>query len=269
VSLHVTIRMVLAAWFAERYYLVPVPALLFAAGLLRRFQRPAAAALAAIQVARFLVAFPDVSNHYLVEVLCVLAFAAVDLERAEERELVLRGLGWLAVVVFFMSGLQKCLHGSWFHGQYLAYMVANTDRFHDFFAPILPHAELERLTALHGAVEHIRFGPDGPVGPMPGPYRVDSTLFVIISNSIWLGEMAVAIGLLVRRLRTLALIGGVLIMAGIAAASHELFFDTLYLNLLLLFATTAVNRKLLPLSLASYAFYLLGGLGVVHVEFVW
>jgi hypothetical protein len=196
-------------------------------------------------------------------------FAAVDLERDDERTLCLRALGWIAVLVLFMSGLQKVLHGSYFQGQYLSFMVANTERFRDFFSPILSAADLEHLRSLQGAMDTVAIGPGGPLTPMPGPYRVDSPLFVVISNAIWIGEIAVAIGLLWRRVRPLALTGGLLLLAGIAGASHELLFDTLFFNLLLLFARTPMNWKLLPLSLASYAFYLLGGFGLVDVDFVW
>lgn len=256
VSLHVSIRLTLAVFFAHgpRVLLV-LPGVVFATGLSRRFMRPAAAVLALVECTRWALAFPDVSNHYLIECLCVAIFAAVDLSREEEQALCLELAGWLVVVVLFFSGLQKVLHGCYFHGQYLAYMVATTDRFRDFFRPIIPAAELARLQAL-GRAPH-------------GLYRVHSLLFVAVSNAVWLGELGVAVGLLWKRARPLALAGGILLMAGILASSHEVFFDTLFVNLLLLFARTDLNRKLLPLSLAGYGFYLLAGLGVVHASFVW
>jgi hypothetical protein len=269
VSLHVAVRLTLSVWYAESFWLLPGVALLFAVGLLPRMMRPAASVLAGIQCVRFALTYPDVSNHYLVEVVCVAIFAAVDLDREEERDLCLRALCWLAALVLFMSGLQKALHGSYFQGEFLAYMVSGTDRFRDFFSPILSAGDLEHLRSLEGAMDSVQFRFDQPVGPMPGPFRVDSTPFVLVANAIWIGEMVVAVGLLVRRVRKVALIGAVLLMIGIVASSREFFFDTLFLNLLLLFAGTAINRKLLPLSVASYLYYLLGGLGVIHVGFVW
>jgi hypothetical protein len=145
VSLHVCIRLTLAAWFAGAHYLMPLPAALFALGLLRPYQRPVATVLAVVQCVRFGFTYPDVSNHYLVECLAMLAFAAVDLTREQERALCLRALCWLAALVLFMSGVQKLLHGCYFEGQYLAYMVASTDRFSDFFSPMLSAADLDHL----------------------------------------------------------------------------------------------------------------------------
>jgi hypothetical protein len=269
VSLHVAIRLTLAAWYAGNVWLLPGVVLVFAAGLLPRTMRPAASVLAGIQLVRFALTYPDVSNHYLIEVLCVAVFAAVDLEREEERDLCLRALCWLAAIVLFMSGLQKLLHGCYFQGEYLAYMVAGTDRFRDFFSPILSAADLEHLRSLHGAMEAVPFQFDQPIGPMPGPYRVDSPLFVIVSNAIWIGEMTVPMALLWRRVRPVALVAAVLLMLGIVASSREFFFDTLFLNLLLLYARAPVNRTLLPVSIATYVYYLLGGLGIIHVGFIW
>ena len=270
ISLHVCVRLTLAVWFSGQHrWLLPLPGLCFIAGQFRRAMRPAAIVLAVTQCIRFGLTYPDVSNHYLVECLAVVIFAVVDLARDEERDLCLRMLSWLAIVVLLMSGLQKCLHGAYFHGQYLAYMVANTDRYRDFFAPILSQADLVHLKSLEGAMQGLKFSGDQLLGALPGPYRVHSTLFVLVSNLVWLSEITLALGLLWRRVRPVALVLVMVVMAGILASSRELFFDTLFINLLLLFARTDLNRKLLPLSLAAYGYYLLGGLDVVHVSFVW
>jgi hypothetical protein len=257
VSLHVCIRLMLALWFAGApRYLMALPALAFVAGLWRRFMRPVAIGLALVQCVRFSLTYPDVSNHYLVECLTVLVFAAVDLTRDEERELCGSALCWLVVVVLLISGLQKCLHGLYFKGQYLAYMVATTDRFRRFFAPLLPATELMRLDAFRA-------------GPQHGHYRVDSLSFMVVSNLVWLSEMAVGVGLLVRRARPLALIGGLILMLGILGSSNELFFDTLFINLMLLFARANLIGKLMPLTLVAYGYYLSVGLGIVPGGFVW
>jgi len=270
ISLHVCVRLTLAVWFSGTHqWLLPLPGLVFIAGQWRRAMRPAAIVLAVTQCIRFGLTYPDVSNHYLVECLAVVIFAVVDLARDEERDLCLRMLSWLAVVVLFMSGLQKLLHGAYIHGQYLAYMVANTERYRDFFAPILSHADLGHLKSLEGAMQALKFRGDQLASALPGPYRVHSTLFVLIANLVWISEIVLALGLLWRRVRPVALVLVMVVMAGILASSRELFFDTLFINLLLLFARSDLNRKLLPLSLAAYAYYLLGGLDVVHVSFVW
>jgi hypothetical protein len=257
VSLHVAVRFTLAMWFAgwPRYLLV-LPAVGFALGQRRRLMRPLAILFTLFQAVRFARTYPDVSNHYFVETLCVAVFAAVELSREEERALCLQMLGWLTVLVFFVSGLQKLLHGCYFEGQYLGYMVSSTDRFRRFFAPLLPADELARLAALRD-------------GPPSGPYRVGSLLFVVISNAVWLGEMLTAVGLLIKRVRPLALAGGLALMAGILGSSNELFFDTLFLNLLLLFARRELILWALPLTFTAYGYYLLVGFNVVKGGFVW
>jgi len=270
VSLHVAVRLTLSIWFAHASpFLMILPAAAFAAGLSRRLMRPVAGVLAAVQCVRFALDFPAVSNHYLVECLSVLVFAAVDLERVDERELCLGGLRWLVLLVLFASGLQKVLHGEYFHGQYLAYMVANTDRFADFLRPVIPRGELSRLQSLRGAIDHLRFTADGLAGPPPGPYRVDSALFVAVSNSVWLAEMLVPLGLLWSRTRPFAFVAALLLMAGILGSSYEVLFDTLFINLVFLFARAEVGWRLLPLSLLSYAYYLLAAFRVVPGSFVW
>jgi hypothetical protein len=168
-----------------------------------------------------------------------------------------------------MSGVQKLLHGAYFHGQYLSYMVGSTERFRWFFAPMLPAGEVARLQSLSAAVQQIQFEAGRPIAPLPGPFRVDSLWLVAVSNAVWLGEVALAFGLLWRRVRPLALAGSVLLMAGILASSWEFFFDTLFINLILLFARSALNLKLLPLSLVSYGYYALVGFGVLRAAFVW
>jgi hypothetical protein len=270
VSLHVTIRLALSIHFAGMARgLWALPFLLFIAGLFPPLRRPVAVVLAMVQLVRFSIAYPDVSNHYLVECLAVAAFAVIDPRRAEEESLGLAMLCWLGASVLFVSGLQKCLHGEYFGGQYLAYMVATTDRFRDFFAPLVPAADMAHLRSLEHAVSGMNFDGDRLIGPPPGPYRVRSMPFLLLSNAVWLGEMALPLGLLRARIRPFALAGSMVLLLGIVLSSREVFFDTLFLNLLLLFARSDLVWKLLPVSLASYGYYLLAGLGLVRASFVW
>ncbi len=263
VLLHIAVRLALSLLYAGApRWLMALPALAFVAGWWRRLMRPVAVVLALVQCARFAAAYPDVSNHYLVECLAIVVFAVVDLERDPEAGLCLDLLRWLGVTVLFLSGLQKCLHGTYFKGQFLAYMVANAERFRLFFRPMLSAPDLAHLTSLDNAINML------PLKPA-GPYRVHSLLFVAVSNAVWLGELLLPVGLLIKRTRSLALVGALVLMAGILVSSNELFFDTLFINLLLLFARSDVNWKLLPLSLASYGYYLLAGFGLVRGSFVW
>ena len=56
-----------------------------------------------------------------------------------------------------------------------------------------------------------------------------------MSNSIWIGEMAVAILLLVPRWRKFALFGGILLVAGIEFGAREMVFGAFFTILLLFF----------------------------------
>lgn len=186
--------------------------------------------------------FPGTPNHTFLAALMLAPCAWLDLEREDESRLLLQTLRWMAVIVFFWAGAQKALNGLYFRGEFLAWMVAQgVDHWASIFGWFIPAEEIERLRGLP------RYQPG------IGPYRVDSWLFVAAANAVWIGEISLALGMLVRRVRHWAALGAVALVFTIQAAPHEWMFALLYTQLLLLFVPGEWLRRLLPVFLAAYA----------------
>jgi hypothetical protein len=189
--------------------------------------------------------FPLTANHTFLGLVLIALCAAFATEREEEGALLLQGLRWVTVLIFFWAGVQKALHGLYFRGEFLAWMVGQgVERWGDVFGWLLPAGELERL----------RSYPRFLIGA--GPYRVSSPPFVVAANGVWIAEIALAAGLLLRRTRELAALGALALVFAIQLAPREFMFALLYTSLLLLFLRGEWNRRLLPLFLALYAYLL-------------
>jgi hypothetical protein len=189
--------------------------------------------------------FPLTANHTFLGLVLVALCGLLDPERPEDEALLIQSLRWLAVLVFFWAGVQKALHGLYFRGEFLAWMVGQgATRWGDIFGWIVPADELERLRSypryLAGA----------------GPYRVDSLAFRLVANGVWLGEIGLAVGMLFRRTREVAALGAIALVFLIQLAPREFMFALLYTNLLLLFVRGEWNRRLLPVFLAVYLYML-------------
>jgi hypothetical protein len=210
-----------------------------------RYARVACGVALPITVALAAWVFPGTPNHTFLAVLLLALLVWLDLERADESRLLLQTLRWMAVIVFFWAGLQKALGGLYFRGEFLAWMIAQSqDHWAAVFGWIVPAEEIERLRALP------RFGTG------VGPYRVASWPFVLASNGVWLGEIALAGGMLVARLRAVAALAAIALVVAIQSAPHEWMFALLYGQLLLLFVPGDWNRRLLPGFLAAYVWLL-------------
>lgn len=201
--------------------------------------------------------FPMTANHsFLVLVLLGLS-SFLDSEQPEEEALLLQSLRWVAVLIFVWAGLQKALHGLYFRGEFLAWMIGHgVERWADVFGWLLPSGEVERLRGL----------PRYWTGA--GPYRVESWPFWLAANGIWVGEIGLGVGLLARRTRELAALGAIGLVLLIQLSPREFMFALLYTNLLLLFVPGEWNRRLLPLFLAAYACLLAALLGLVPGDFL-
>jgi hypothetical protein len=212
----------------------------------RRWGRLAGAAgfaLAAFVVVRL---FPTTANHTFLAALSLGLFALLDPDRDEEAGLLIRSLRWVAVIVFFWAGVQKALHGLYFRGEFLAWMVAHgSAHWADVFGWMLPAEELARLAALP------RFAAGA------GPFRPDAPLFVLAANSVWVAEIALSAGLLWRATRVAAALGAIALVVTIQLAPNEWMFALLYVQILLLFVPGEWNRRLLPAFVAAYAYLLL------------
>jgi hypothetical protein len=227
--------------------LVCVSAALAALSLLALLRHGRLACLAALPFAAWVVfrVFPFTPNHTFLAFLVLSLFAWLDPDREEDAGLLLRGLRWLTVIVFFYAGLQKALHGLYFRGEFLSWMIAQgVERWEAVFGWMIPDAELARL----------RSYPRFMLGA--GPYRVEAPLFVLASNAVWLGELALSLLLLLRRTRELAALAAIALVFTIQLAPREFMFALFYTQMLLLFVRGDLNRRLLLLFLFGYWYQL-------------
>lgn len=181
---------------------------------------------------------PLTNNHFFLELACVALLALVSAD-GDGEELALDAIRWVTVLVLVHTGVQKVLHGLYFHGEFLAFMAARADRFADAFRWLVPADELARLARL--AAEP-RAG--------AGPFRVDSTPFVVVANLVWIVEIVLGVLLVPRRTRTVAAIAALAFVLAIQLGARELGFALLFANLLLAFLPRAIGgAALTPLAL--------------------
>ena len=88
-----------------------------------RWRRAAFAGFTLLQAWYVWTYFPLTGNHRYLEMVLAGLFALLDDRKATERRLLLRSLQWIFVVVLFYGGLQKLVHGYYFHGQFLSYSL--------------------------------------------------------------------------------------------------------------------------------------------------
>jgi hypothetical protein len=189
--------------------------------------------------------FPGTPNHTFLAVLLLGLFAWFDLEREDDSRLLLQALRWMTVIVFFWAGAQKALNGLYFRGEFLSWMIAQSqDHWAAVFGWLVPVEEIERLRAL----------PRFYAGA--GPYRVAAWPFLLVSNGVWIGEIVLAGLMLTRRFRHWAALAAIGLVVMIQSAPHEWMFALLYSQLLLLFVPGEWNRRLLPVFLGAYAWLL-------------
>ena len=193
---------------------------------------------------------PGTPNHTILAALVIGLLACFDADDSEDGALLLQGLRWIAIIIFFHAGLQKALHGHYFQGQFLAWMIGHgPEEWAQLFSWILPEAEITRLKSIP------RYLPGG------GPYRVDLPLFLLLSNSVWVGEIVLAAALCHHRTRELAAFASILFVFLLQLAPREFMFALLYSQVLLLFPRGNWNQKLLYLGLFAYAWLLAAMLG--------
>jgi len=199
--------------------------------------------LVGLQIA---VSLPFTPNHWFLEFICLAFLALLDGNDEQEGELLLQVLRWFTIMFFFYSGLQKVLYGYYFDGQFLGYIMVFDfidGRFASFLRFFMPASEFERLMAI---------GPDLNNGD--GPFSVDSTLFRIVSNGVYVFEMLVPMLLLIPRVRPLAAVFSIGFIIAIEAGARELVFGALMINLLLIFLDGAWIKRLFPLFSIMYAY---------------
>jgi hypothetical protein len=244
--LHVTARAWLTALSADDFdqeYLIPLALVASCAlllGLFKGWTRSATGLAAIAWTARFYFRWPQSSNHFYLEWIC-LAFVWLLAARGDDnRKLLLQAVRFVVVIAIFYTGAQKVMYGSYFQGQFLAWEIATKENFAVFFQPFLRAEEFSRLRHIHPE----RLG--------AGPFVVNSPIFLAMSNSVYLCEMLAPLLLLLRRTRVLATSGFLLFMLAVEAGAFELLFGLLMLNLLLIFFPRAINYRALPAVAACY-----------------
>jgi len=244
---HVAVRTLLWAergddWLVARWLLAVVLAACAVVAWRDPARARAAAALAwAVLTIKLVASFPGTSNHFFIEYLCVGLLVLCDPRDAGERTLLLAAARWLTVIVFFSSGLQKVLHGTYFDAQFLGFSISSKPSFAALFGWMVPAAEMERLLALRA------------VGPGAGPYAIQAPLAVMVSNATYLFELLAPAFLVLRRTRHAAALVTLAFVVAIEAGARELMFGALFVNLVLLFLDRPCNRTLLPLWAALFA----------------
>jgi hypothetical protein len=104
------------------------------------------------------------------------------------------------------AGVEKILHGTYFHGTYLAFAISQSDRFARAFEPLMSQAEFARLQAI-GDVYREGIG----------PFELHGLPMLLLSNGVYVLELLRAL-LLVTRKRVFAGFASVALMAMIELA---------------------------------------------------
>lgn len=236
-----------------------------ACGLLAASGAWPARAVCLILLGEIYYALPDSTNHVAVELALMVLFTFLD-ERKRDKEgdegrLLLCAVRWFVAVFFLYTGVQKLLYGYYFQGQFLAFVAATEERFAILFRWFIPDAEFERLLSYN----EINRATGEPLlinrGTMPGkmrpvlgagPYIVDSLLFKLLSNAVYLFEIVAGALLLVPRVRTLAALGAMAFVVLIEIGARELTFGLLMFNLLFVFLEGAWNKRLFWVLVGGY-----------------
>jgi len=209
--------------------------LLAAAVIHGRWRRSAFVGFTLLQAWYVWAYFPLTGNHRYLELLIAGLFALLDDRKDEERRLLLRALRWTFIVVLFYGGLQKLVHGYYFHGQFLSYSLWRVG-FHAALGPLLPAHEFERLTSYAAAVGD-------------GPYIVTSPVFLVASNAVWIVEIALAVLLCFRATRQVAWVMGLVFVVAMEVVAREFMFGIEVACAMLLFSRSdLIRRAILPVA---------------------
>lgn len=175
--------------------------------------------VAVLGVLQCALAWPRTGNHLFLGVVVSVVLALLDEADAEDERLQRNALLGLVLIAFGWSGAHKLLHGLWFQGETLAWLVASRG---DVAAVLRPFLSEDSVARLSGASRLLEGG---------GPFKLDGA-WVLVSNAVWVSELAV-LGLWHARLRRHA---GVVLLAAtwaVQAVAHEWEFALLLSNVLL------------------------------------
>jgi hypothetical protein len=232
--------------------LLPLSAALTGCFLLSLFPRTeAVSARVALPVllVQLFQTLPLTHNHFFLELFAVAILSTIQARDAEDEALAMRALQWLFAIVLFHTGLQKVLYGLYFQGEFLAFMIGQSERFASLFMLLLDGAEIARLQSYNVWAEGA------------GPFRVQSAPLLFASNVVYLAEIGLAPLLLIPRTRRRAAIAGIALVLMIQLGAREVGFAFLFANGLLLFLEEDWNRLALPVFVLGGAIALGAALG--------
>lgn len=201
------------------------------------------------------VYFPSTANHCWLYAWILLVGASFDPNEASERAGAVGVWRLLTALVFFQTGLQKLLQGSYFRGEFV---TAFADRKSGFF-------HLHSLLADGEEVERLINTPRDAV--VDTSFATESIPLIVASNAVWVLEMLLPLLLLVRRFRSVGAVLCILFVVGIQALAVELVFGFLFSACLALSLHEKWFRPMAYAFLAVDAFLFLVGHGVLPFSF--
>jgi hypothetical protein len=190
-------------------------------------------------------AFPRAPNHALIELLALLALATHDRRDTRDAAALEHVLAGLFAATMLGAGVQKVPHGTYFDGTYLAFAIAHSERFGQVFAPLVSAAELARLHAI-----------GSPYGEGAGPYVLRDLHMLVLSNAVYVIEIALGLLLFLRRTRAAAAYVAISLVLLIEVAAQEAFFRCLTVSLATLAARPRWQRAVVLARLALLALVL-------------
>jgi hypothetical protein len=196
------------------------------------------------------------ANHVYLELLLLGLYALLDPGRDDEAVLLACALRWMVTLLLAWAGLQKVLYGTYFHAEFLCWMIAQRPAFADALGFLVPADELARLAAA------------GAQAVGSGPYRTHAWLLIAASNAVWIAELALAALLPFRRTRVWGAWLAAAFVVSIQLVAREAMFGLLYSQLVLLVLPGRGYRRIAPAYAVAYA-YLAGHLlGLVPADWI-
>lgn len=194
-----------------------------------RARREVGAVVALVASAEVVASFPSTSNHGFYAALLATALVVLRSDPAGATAYLRATL----LLVCFGAGLQKALHGTWWRGSFLAYELAQ-GRFVETLGRLLSPDQLASLGRARGFV--LPFGPA-----------------LVAAWAVVIGELALPIAALHRRLRHVAAcaMGGLVL--GFELVADEVLFGGLFASVLSLFFSARTGRFALAAIALVYA----------------
>ena len=177
--------------------------------------------------------FPLTANHLFLQCVLALALAVTRIDDEDETTTLVVALRRILIAVFFWSGVQKIVHGAYFDGSFLCWNIAKGthDAWRWIANVLLPAADLANASRALATNE----------------CRFVTTFGLVLSNFVYVSEIACAAVLSFPRIRERGAIVVALVLVAIEIAMSEWVFAAFAANLLLLFAKPQWSLRARPL----------------------